>query len=113
VLDVEVEGGEPVMTKSGHARYLDRQRGSQRDLQWLGVAMQVGYADAAAVLKVGEEETGGVTKTMGGRRHPAPREVAWWKPLAASSRGDGADRVQRCYGLMGQRSCKARVGGTA
>jgi hypothetical protein len=65
------------------------------------------------VLEVGEEETGGVMKTMCGWRHPAPREVAWRKPPAVSSRGDGDDRVQRRYGPMGQRSCRARFGGTA
>jgi hypothetical protein len=55
--------------------------------------MQVACGDAAAVLEVGEEEPGGVTKSMRGRRHPAPREVARWKP-ATSLRGDGDDRVQ-------------------
>jgi hypothetical protein len=53
-----------------------------------------------------------VTKTMRGRRHPTPREVAWWKP-ATSSRGDGDDRVQRRYDPMGRRSCRARVGAAA
>jgi hypothetical protein len=47
--------------------------------------MQVAYEDAAAVLKVGKEEISGMTKTMHGRQHPAPRKVAWWKPPAASS----------------------------
>jgi hypothetical protein len=56
------------------------------------------------VLEVGEEEHGGVTKTMRGRWHPAPWEVARWKP-ATSSRGDSDDRVQRRYGPMGQRGC--------
>jgi hypothetical protein len=37
------------------------------------------------VLEVGEEEPGGVTKTMRGRRHPAPREVARWKPAMSWS----------------------------
>jgi hypothetical protein len=40
--------------------------------------------NAAAVLEVGQEEPGGVTKTMRGRRHPALREVAWWKPATSS-----------------------------
>jgi hypothetical protein len=71
--------------------------------------MQVTYGDAVAVLKVGEEEPSGATKTMRGRRHPAPRELARWKP-ATSSRGDGDDHVQRRYGPMGRRSCRARVG---
>jgi hypothetical protein len=71
--------------------------------------MQVTYGGAAAVLKEGDEEPGDATKTMRGRRHPAPREVARWKP-ATSSRGDGDDRVQRRYGPMGRRSCRARVG---
>jgi hypothetical protein len=62
--------------------------------------MQVACGDAAVVLKVGEEEPGGVTKTMRERRHPTPREVVRWKP-AMSSRGDGDDRVQRRNGLMG------------
>jgi hypothetical protein len=70
--------------------------------------MQVACGDATAVVKVGEEEPSGVTKTMRGRRHPAPREVARWKP-ATSLRGDGDDRVQRRYGPMGRRSCRARV----
>jgi hypothetical protein len=74
--------------------------------------MQVTCGDAAAVLEVGEKEPGGVTKTMHGRPHPAPREVARWKP-AMSSQGDGDDRVQRCYGPMGQRSCRAQVGAAA
>jgi hypothetical protein len=74
--------------------------------------MQVACGDAAAVLEVGEEEPGSVTKTMRGRWHPAPREVARWKP-AASSRGDGDDRVHRRYGPMGRRSCRARVGAAA
>jgi hypothetical protein len=55
VLDVDVEGGEPATTKGGHAGCLDRRRGSWRDLQWLGVAMQVARGDAAAVLEVGKE----------------------------------------------------------
>jgi hypothetical protein len=38
--------------------------------------MQVAYGDATTMLKVGEEEPGGVMKTMCRRRHPAPREVA-------------------------------------
>ena len=71
--------------------------------------MQATCGDAAAVLEVGEEEPGDVTKTMRGRRRPAPREVARWKP-ATSLRGDGDDRVQRCYCPMGRRSCRARVG---
>jgi hypothetical protein len=62
--------------------------------------MQVARGDAAAVREGGEEEPGSMTKTMRGRRHPAPREVARWKP-ATSSRGDGDDRVQRRYGPMG------------
>jgi hypothetical protein len=32
VLDVDVEGGEPTMAKSGHAGCLDKRRGSRRDL---------------------------------------------------------------------------------
>jgi hypothetical protein len=88
MLDVDVEGDEPATTKSGHAGCLDRRRGSRRDLGRLGVAMQVAYGDAMVVLEVGEEEPGGVTKTMRGWWHPAPREVARWKP-ATSSRGDG------------------------
>jgi hypothetical protein len=74
--------------------------------------MQVTYGDAAAVLDVGEEEPDGATKTMRGWRHSAPREVARWKP-AMSLRGDGDDRVQRRYGPMGRRSCRARVGAAA
>jgi hypothetical protein len=74
--------------------------------------MQVTCGDAAAVLKVGEEEPRGVMKTMRGRRHPAPREVAWWKP-ATSSRGDGNNRVQRRFGPMGRHGCRARVGAAA
>jgi hypothetical protein len=35
------------------------------------------------VLEVGEEEPGGATKTMREWRHPAPREVAWWKPATS------------------------------
>jgi hypothetical protein len=46
--------------------------------------MQFTYGDAAAVLEVGEEEPSGVTKTMHGRRHPAPMEVARWKPATSS-----------------------------
>jgi hypothetical protein len=64
------------------------------------------------VLEGGEEELIGVTKTMRERQHPAPREVAWWKPTT-SSRGDGDDNVQRRYGPMGRRSCRARVGAAA
>jgi hypothetical protein len=60
------------------------------------------------VLEVGEEEPGGVMKTMRGRRHPAPREVGWWKPVT-SSRGDGDDRVQRRYGRMGRRGCRGAI----
>jgi hypothetical protein len=74
--------------------------------------MQVACGDAAAMLKVGEGEPGGVTKTMRGWRHHKPRMVAWWKP-ATSLRGDSDDRVQRRYGPMGQRSCMARVGAAA
>jgi hypothetical protein len=74
--------------------------------------MQVTCGDAAAVLEVGKEEPGGATKTMRRRRHPAPREVARWKPVT-SSRSDGNDRVQRCNGPMGQRGCRARVGAAA
>jgi hypothetical protein len=70
--------------------------------------MQVTCGDAVAVLEVGEEEPGGAMKTMRERWHPTPREVARWKP-ATSLRGDGNDRVQRRYGLTGQRSCRARV----
>jgi hypothetical protein len=66
----------------------------------------------AAVLEVGQEEPDGVMKTMRGRRHPALREVARWKP-ATSSRGDGDDRVQRRYGPMGRCGCRARVGAAA
>jgi hypothetical protein len=71
--------------------------------------MQVTYGGVAAVLEGGDEEPGSATKTMRGWRHPAPREVARWKP-AMSSRGDGDDRVQRRYGPMGRHSCRARVG---
>jgi hypothetical protein len=46
--------------------------------------MQVTCGDAAAVLEVGEEEPSGATKTMRGRRHPAPREVARGKPAMSS-----------------------------
>jgi hypothetical protein len=74
--------------------------------------MQVACGDATAVLEVGEEEPDGMTKTMRGRRHPAPREVAWWKP-ATSSRGDDDDCVQRRYGSMERRGCRARVGAAA
>jgi hypothetical protein len=74
--------------------------------------MHVTCGDAAAVLKVGEEEPSGTTKTMGGRRQPAPRKVARWKP-ATSSRGDGDDRVQRRNGPMGRRGCRARFGAAA
>jgi hypothetical protein len=76
MLDVDVEGDELATTKSGHAGCLDRRRGSRRDLRRLGVAMQVAYGDATVVLEVGEEEPGGVTKTMRRRRHPVLREVA-------------------------------------
>jgi hypothetical protein len=38
--------------------------------------MQVAYGDAVVVLEVGEEEPGGMTKTMRGLRQPAPRELA-------------------------------------
>jgi hypothetical protein len=55
--------------------------------------MQVACGDAAAVLEVDEEEPGGVTKTMHGRWHLAPRELARWKP-ATSLRGDDDDPVQ-------------------
>jgi hypothetical protein len=55
MLDVDVEGGEPAMTKSGHAGCLDRRRGSQRDLRRQGGAMQVTYGviaiDGAVVMK--------------------------------------------------------------
>jgi hypothetical protein len=64
------------------------------------------------VLEVGEEEPGGVMKTMHGRWHPAPRKVVRWK-LATSLRGDGDDCVQRCYSLMGQCGCRVRVGAAA
>jgi hypothetical protein len=74
--------------------------------------MQVTYGGAAAVLEVGEEEPSGATKTMRGRRQPAPRDEARWKP-ATSSRGDGDDRVQRRNGPMGRRGCRARVGAAA
>jgi hypothetical protein len=39
VLDVDGEGGELAMAKSGHAGCLDRRRGSRRDLRRLEVAM--------------------------------------------------------------------------
>jgi hypothetical protein len=72
-----------------------------------------GYCgDAAAVLKVGEEELGGAMKTMRGRRHPTLREVVRWKP-ATSSRGDGDDSVQRRNGPMGRRGCRAQVSAAA
>jgi hypothetical protein len=58
------------------------------------------------VLEVGEEEPDGMMKTMRGRRHPALREVERWKPTM-SSRGDGDDRMQRCYDPMGRRACRA------
>jgi hypothetical protein len=74
--------------------------------------MQVACGDAAVVLEVGQEEPSDVTKTMRGRRHPALREVARWKPTT-SSRGDGDDGVQRRYGPMGRRGCRARVGAAA
>jgi hypothetical protein len=74
--------------------------------------MKVTYGGVAAVLEGGDEEPGGAMKTMRGRRHPAPREVARWKPTT-SSRGDGDDRVQRRYDPMGRRSCRARVGAAA
>jgi hypothetical protein len=74
--------------------------------------MQVTYGDAAAVLEVGEEEPSGATKTMRGRRHPASREVARWKP-ATSSRGDGDDRLQRRNDPMGRRGCRVRVSAAA
>jgi hypothetical protein len=98
MLDVDVEGGKSAPTKSGHAGCLDRRRGSRQDLRRLGVAMQVACGDAAAVMR--------------GWRNPAQREVARWKPVT-SSRGDGDDRVQRRYGPMGQRGCRARVGAAA
>jgi hypothetical protein len=109
VLDVDGEGSEPATAKSGNAGCLDRRRGSRQDLRRLEVAMQVTCGGAAAVLEVGEEEPGGAMKTMCGWRHPAPREVVQWKP-ATSLRGDGDDPVQRRYGPMGRRSCRARVG---
>jgi hypothetical protein len=71
--------------------------------------MQVACGDAVMVLEVGEDEPGSVTNTMRGRRHPASRKVARCKP-ATSSRGDNDDRVQQCYGSMGRRGCRARVG---
>jgi hypothetical protein len=74
--------------------------------------MQVSCGDAAAVLEVGEEEPGGVTKTMCGWRHPVSREVAWWKPVT-SLQDDGDDRMQRRYDPMGRRGCRARVGAAA
>jgi hypothetical protein len=46
--------------------------------------MQVTYGGAAAMLEGDDEEPGGATKTMRGRRHPAPREVARWKPATSS-----------------------------
>jgi hypothetical protein len=46
--------------------------------------MQVTCGDVAVVLEVGEEEPGGMTKTMRGWRHPALKEVAWWKPATSS-----------------------------
>jgi hypothetical protein len=69
---------------------------SRRDLRRLRVAMQVTCGDATAVIKVGEEEPGGMTKTMRRRRRPAPREVARWQP-ATSLRGEGDDRMQQRY----------------
>jgi hypothetical protein len=51
VLDVNVEGGDPAMTKSGHPRCLDRRRGSQWDLQQPGEAMQGTCVDAAVVVE--------------------------------------------------------------
>jgi hypothetical protein len=68
--------------------------------------MQVTCGDATVMLEVGEEEPCGVTKTMHGWWHPAPREVGRWKPMT-SLRGDGDDRVQRHYGPMGWRNCRA------
>jgi hypothetical protein len=68
--------------------------------------MQVTYVDAAVVLKLGEEELGGATKTMRRQQRPAPREVAWWQP-AMSLRSEGDDHVQRRYGPMGRHSCRA------
>jgi hypothetical protein len=38
------------------------------------------HGDVVAVLEVGEEEPDGAMKTIRGRRHPASREVARWKP---------------------------------
>ena len=43
-------------------------RGGRRDLRRPEVAMQVTCRTAAALLELGEEEPGGVTKTMRGRR---------------------------------------------
>ena len=68
---------------------------------------------AAALLEVGEEEPGGLTKTMRG----------WWRSHAEgvgaahttykSTRGGGeVDRVSRRYGPKGRRSNSARVGAT-
>jgi hypothetical protein len=74
--------------------------------------MQVTYGGAVVVLDVGKEELGSATKTMCGRRHPVPREVARWKP-ATSSRGDGDERVQRRNSPKGRRGCRARVGAAA
>jgi hypothetical protein len=51
VLDVDVEGGEPATTNSGHARCLDMRWGSRRDLQQPGEAMQGTCVEAAAVLE--------------------------------------------------------------
>jgi hypothetical protein len=47
-----------------------RWRCRRRERRWPKVAMHVTYRGAAAVLEVGEEEPGGLTKTLRGRGNP-------------------------------------------
>ena len=54
--------------------------------------MHVTCRSAAAVLKLGEEEPDGVTKTMRGRWRRAPLEVALWEPGTSVCKDGEEDR---------------------
>jgi hypothetical protein len=85
------------MTRSGHAGYLWRCGGGAQSRRGRTRRRDKDHARTAASRAegVGAMEASDVlAKTMRGRRHPTPREVARWKP-AMSLRGDGDESVQR------------------
>ena len=63
--------------------------------------MHVTCRSAAAVLKLGEEEPDGVTKTMRGRWRRAPLEVALWEPGTSVCKDGEEGRMQGPSGPRG------------